>query len=95
LFTELDGHVSSLSVQNEVEASFEEQENQKMIDSLLNQLDDRSKEVVQLFYLKELRIDEVAEIMDLNPNNVKILLYRARKKLSEYFSMNNVTSIAE
>ena len=47
------------------------------IDSLKNQY----KTVVILFYFQELKIREIAQIMDIPEGSVKAMLYRAKKQL--------------
>jgi len=39
--------------------------------------------LVTLYYYKELRLDEIAEIVGLTVNNVKVKLFRCRKKLAK------------
>ncbi len=40
-------------------------------------------EIITLFYLAEQSIEEIAIIMRLQPNNVKVKLHRARLKMKE------------
>jgi RNA polymerase sigma factor (sigma-70 family) len=39
--------------------------------------------VLTLFYMKELSLDEIAEITGMKPNAVKVKLHRARKRLGD------------
>lgn len=59
-------------------------ETKSAILSLLSHLDDESKMIVDLYYLEEQNIKEVADITGLTESNVKIKLYRARKTLAQY-----------
>jgi RNA polymerase sigma factor (sigma-70 family) len=62
-----------------------ESEKKMLVAKLLKQLDPESERIVKMFYLEELCIKEVAEIMGLQENNIKIKLHRARKKLLESY----------
>jgi RNA polymerase sigma-70 factor (ECF subfamily) len=50
--------------------------------ALLGQLDARSHSVVLLRDMLDLSVRETAEVLDLTPANVKVLLHRARKRLA-------------
>lgn len=39
--------------------------------------------IITLYYYREASIDEIARIMNLSPSNVKVKLFRTRKKLRE------------
>lgn len=39
--------------------------------------------LLTLFYLDEMSLNEIAEIVELEMNNVKVKLYRARKRMAE------------
>lgn len=59
------------------------EDQKKYINLALAQLDKMDALVVSLFYLEEQSIDELATITSLSKSNVKVKLYRARKKLRE------------
>lgn len=44
--------------------------------------------VINLFYLAEKDIKEIVEITNQTNSNIKVLLYRARKKMADYFDNN-------
>lgn len=48
---------------------------------LLKSLDEKEREIVILKVFEELKLEEIARIMELNLNTVKARLYRALKKL--------------
>jgi RNA polymerase sigma-70 factor, ECF subfamily len=50
---------------------------------LLEKLPDEQKEAVELFYLQERSIDDVAAMMDMPPGTVKSHLHRARRGLAK------------
>ncbi|MDE6603016.1 MAG: sigma-70 family RNA polymerase sigma factor [Lachnospiraceae bacterium] len=47
----------------------------------IDSLKDQYKTVVILFYFQELKIREIAQIMDIPEGSVKAMLYRAKKQL--------------
>ncbi|MFR7396394.1 MAG: RNA polymerase sigma factor [Blautia wexlerae] len=44
-------------------------------------LPDRQREILELFYFSEMSMKQIAEIMKLTPQNVRVLAYRAKKQL--------------
>jgi len=54
-----------------------------IINTAINQLEPSDAQVLTLFYLNEQTIDEIAHILDITKTNVKVKLYRSRKKLKE------------
>ena len=53
----------------------------QMLDAALAQLPPDERAIILLFYMKEKTIDEVATITGLTASNIKVKLYRIRKKL--------------
>lgn len=47
----------------------------------LNRLDVKDKAVVQLKYFEDMKLEEIADVLDENINTVKSRLYRALKKI--------------
>ncbi len=71
-------------------------EQQYFIQMGFNQLKEDDVVVLSLFYLKELHVKEIAEILNLEENTVKVRIHRARKKLAEkmaYLVNNNVNDL--
>jgi RNA polymerase sigma-70 factor (ECF subfamily) len=56
-------------------------ERKKIISTAISRLKDDESTVLTLFYLSELNIKEIEEITGFTDSNIKILLYRGRKKL--------------
>lgn len=61
--------------------SMEEQEEKERVERAVQQLPNSEAVIVSLYYLKEYGVKEIAEIMSITKSNVKIKLFRARKKL--------------
>ncbi len=68
------------SIFNELEYT-ELKERQKLIKTAIEELPEMDALLITLFYLNNLTIDEIYEITGLNKSNIKVRLYRARKKL--------------
>jgi RNA polymerase sigma-70 factor (ECF subfamily) len=62
--------------------TIEENERQQMIKSCLDLLPAEESFLLTLYYFNENSLKEIAVIMGINENNVKIKLYRSRKKLT-------------
>ncbi|MFA8433017.1 MAG: RNA polymerase sigma factor [Marinifilaceae bacterium] len=58
-----------------------QEEQKQFLQQALENMEREDKLLLTLFYLDENSVDEVAKIMGLTPSNVKVKLYRARKKL--------------
>ena len=50
----------------------------------IGKLPEKQREVVCLFYLQDLPVRQIAEMLDMNENTVKVTLSRAREKLRTY-----------
>lgn len=53
---------------------------------LVNKLPDDEREVIELFYLHELSIDEVSDILQLASGTIKSRLFRARQTLKQAYT---------
>jgi RNA polymerase sigma factor (sigma-70 family) len=62
-------------------------EQRRFLYEAMLKLPDRQREILELFYFSELSIKEIAEIMRLTSQNVRVLAYRAKKKLREYMEV--------
>ena len=71
----------SISFMNVLD-SIEQKERQQMIQDCLHSLPGEDSFLLTLYYFEEQSLDEIAKIIGINPNNVKIRLYRSRKKLT-------------
>jgi len=56
-----------------------EEEQKIYIDKTLKQMPQREALVLELFYLNDMRLKEMEEIMELNSDHIKVLLHRSRK----------------
>lgn len=63
--------------------ALEEQEQKEIVENAVQQLPKMEAIIVTLYYLEDYSISEIAEIMSLTKSNIKIKLFRARKKLED------------
>src|SRR5712692_1395371 len=54
---------------------------QQQVENLLQGLDERDRMMLILKEVEGFAIEEIAEILDLNPNTVKVRLFRARRRI--------------
>ena len=62
--------------------SIEDKERKQVIQDCLHWLPGEDSFLLTLFYFEEQSLEEIARIIGITPNNVKIRLYRSRKKLA-------------
>lgn len=64
-------------------------ENRKMLYNAIRKLEPRKREVIQMQYFGNLSQKEIAGILHLTPENVRIIAYRARRELKSYLEAEN------
>ena len=62
---------------------FETRDLSDMVAGVLRELPERYKSVMHLFYNEDLAIEEIARIMNISHNSVKVRLYRGRQLLRD------------
>lgn len=72
----------NLEMQPEAIEQMHEEEQREMITNILNALNTNESLVLRLYYLEELKIEEISKILQLSPSNVKVILFRARKSFA-------------
>ena len=70
------------AIENGLDA-LETKERKDAIVNCINQLAPKDNVVLTLYYFEELSIDEIAKVIGETTNNVKVKLYRSRKRLSK------------
>jgi len=61
--------------------SIDAEEQQKLLRSAMDSLSEDDYLIIKLFYLKELSVKDISEITRLSQANIKVKLYRIRKKM--------------
>ena len=60
----------------------EEEEREKAIQDCINLLSSDDAFLLTLFYFEEQSLEEISKVLGITPNNVKVKLFRSRKKLT-------------
>ncbi len=63
-------------------------ERRRLLYQALKKLDERSREILTLQYFCNLSQKEIAALLKLNPENVRVLSYRGKRRLKEYMEAN-------
>ena len=61
--------------------SLEHKERSEIIQECMNKLPEDERVIIHLFYFEELSLKEIIEVVSISEGNLKVKLYRARKKL--------------
>ena len=88
VFTEIESR--TITQAHEGEQTMEFQDRQRYVAKAIDQLNDADKLAVQLFYLQEFSLEEVADIVQQPVNTVKVRIHRARQRLA-----NELTSLLQ
>jgi RNA polymerase sigma factor (sigma-70 family) len=91
----VESEMSSVDDHFDLESSYDfrvtEQLNTSVfIASLIDKLPVKYASVVNMFYMNEMNIMEISEVMGITESNVKVLLYRARNALRELIEKKNL-----
>jgi len=62
----------------------------KAIEEAMKKLEDRNRQALELFYVKNMDYKEIAKEMGLTIQNVKTIMHRARKDLAGYMGQHNL-----
>jgi RNA polymerase sigma-70 factor (ECF subfamily) len=73
----------------------EAKEREQTIQDCLALLPSEDGFLLTLYYFEELSLEEIGKIVDLKPNNVKVKLFRSRKKLATILKKKLDTEIIE
>lgn len=63
-------------------------EKEMIVHDAISKLDVEGGKIISLFYFEDRKMKEIAEIMKLSESNVKVKLFRSRKKLYELLSVS-------
>lgn len=67
----------------EGEGNVEHDDKKRFIEQALSRLNDADRLAVNLFYLQEFSLEEIADITGMQANTVKVRVHRARQRLAE------------
>jgi RNA polymerase sigma factor (sigma-70 family) len=90
VFERADVHESSLK------ADFSEQQSRmSLLNRAMQLLNADDAKVLTLFYTAEQSLDEIAQILHIEPNNAKVKLHRARQRLKETMEKHFAREVQE
>ncbi len=69
------------------------EERGKLVRQMLDSLEEEDRAVLSLFYLQDLSLKEVGEILGLKPGTVKVRVFRARERLKELLTGTDVGTL--
>jgi RNA polymerase sigma factor (sigma-70 family) len=69
----------------------EEEDRHKLLETAMQHLPEEDRVLLTLYYVDESNVDEMHSILGISKANVKIKLFRARKKLQELVTKTMVT----
>jgi len=70
-----------------------EQERKEVLLKALDQLSAEENSLLSLFYLQELSLKELGQVLELKPETVKVRLYRARNRLKKLMEESNTGTL--
>lgn len=79
--TSVEDHFNLESAYNSNE--IEKTDMNEFIQELIDKLPERYSAIITMFYLNEMTIDEISEVMGITISNVKVMLYRSRNALRD------------
>ena len=84
----IESEMSSVEEHFDLVSSYNSDEIEKkdlkdLIQETVNKLPERYSAIITMFYLNEMTIDEISEVMGISISNVKVMLYRSRNALRD------------
>lgn len=76
---------------NTAEFMSEEEDRHKILETAMQQLPEEDRILLTLYYIDESSVDDLHSILGISKANVKIKLFRARKRLQELVTNKMVT----
>ncbi len=73
---------TDIKVMSGVLEELERQDRARIVKAAIDRLTEEDAAIVTLFYFEELSIREIAEIVSLSPQVIKVRLFRSRKQLA-------------
>ena len=61
-----------------------EEENRRMLYQAIRRLEIKKREIIQMQYFGGMSQKEIAAVLHITPENVRVLAYRAKKDLKKY-----------
>ena len=89
--TSVDMDESSIeAIDNDAEETILKEAALERLEEAIEMLNVAEKAVIELFYMQSMPIEDIAAVTEDTPGNVKIKLFRTRKKLASFIKSNVV-----
>jgi RNA polymerase sigma-70 factor (ECF subfamily) len=79
--TSVEDHFNLVSEYNSNE--FDKSDVNELIRETISKLPEKHSAIITMFYLNEMTIDEISEVMGLSVTNIKVMLHRSRNALRD------------
>jgi RNA polymerase sigma-70 factor (ECF subfamily) len=87
-------NIAELSDFNVPDKIYEDNEARQELKAVIGEMDIDTQTIINLRYFEDLTYEQIAEYMDIKENNVRVKLYRAKRKMAEkikkYLAMGGV-----
>ena len=67
-----------------------EEENRRILYQAIRRLEVKKREVIQMQYFGGMSQKEIAAVLHITPENVRVLAYRAKKELKKYLEKEGI-----
>lgn len=71
----------------ESESSLEKTDKKRFLDLAMSRLNEADRTALSLFYLQEFTLEEIADIMSMQANTIKVRIHRARQRVADELKM--------
>ena len=61
-----------------------------LVKKIVNELPPKNAAVITMFYLEEMKTEEISEVLQISVTNVKVILHRSRNLLREIIEKRNL-----
>jgi RNA polymerase sigma-70 factor (ECF subfamily) len=70
--------------------NIEKKDFSEFMQSMIDRLPERYSGIISMFYLSEMSIEEISEVMQISVSNVKVMLHRSRNSLRDIILKNKL-----
>ncbi len=72
-----------IAYSGEAEGSLERNDKKRFLNIAMEKLSETDRTALSLFYLQEFSLEEIAEIMSMQANTIKVRIHRARQRVAD------------
>ena len=78
---------STVAIDQEADGTLERSDKQHFLHLAMAKLSESDRTALTLFYLQEFSLEEIAEIMSIQANTIKVRIHRARQRVADELKM--------